>query len=420
VQKTFFSILTLFLSLVTAQPVDTISIIGNERTRDHIILRELQHPIPANFDSTTAGEDRDRIYNLGLFSTVDIQQVDSAYTVIVVETFPIIPIPIVEYDEGTGVSWGGGIAFLNFRGLNEKLIFGGITGKQSTYFFDFKDPWVWGDHVSFGAELYQFASESPIYNYRALIQNFQLETGYYRGNHHKFNYELAYQYISLDSTSTDAGEYKKFFHSNSSSSYIYLKGLLHYQYDTRDIYTDPTKGERLKIRLTPAWGISHTSNRLKLELSFKKYLSLHGLILDPVLSMNSRLILKDTWDLPPFENEYLGGEGFVRGYSPVVQQNPEEVQFSMEGSQILYQNFQIQHTLARRRDFKKMEVGIDLAYFIDFGISADSPKSFALKNSIFGYGAGFRFFLSGAGVISIDFGFNPYGTWFVHPSDGDY
>ena len=92
----------------------------------------------------------------------------------------------------------------------------------------------------------------------------------------------------------------------------------------------------------------------------------------------------------------------------------------MEGSQILYQNFQIQHTLARRRDFKKMEVGIDLAYFIDFGISADSPKSFALKNSIFGYGAGFRFFLSGAGVISIDFGFNPYGTWFVHPSDGDY
>ncbi len=406
--------------MVGAIPVETISIIGNDHTRDHIILRELQHPIPATFDSTVAGEDRDRIYNLGLFSMVDIQQVDSVYTIYVVETFPIIPIPIIEYDEGKGVSWGGGIAYLNFRGLNEKLIFGGVTGKQSTYFFDFKDPWVWGDHVSLGAKLFQYTSDSPVYNYQLMIQNIQFETGYYKGYHHKYNFEIAYQYISLDSSITNTEDYSRYSYDFALTSFTYLSGLIYYQYDTRDVYTDPTKGERLKIRISPSLGLSNTSNRLQAEISYKKYHLLKGIALDPVLSAKSKLVLKDTYNLPVFGMEYLGGEGFVRGYSPIIQQNPEEVQSLMEGSQILYQNFQVQHTLLPRKDYRKVELGIDMAYFIDFGISANSPYNFSLKNGIVGYGAGVRLFLSGAGVISIDFGYNPYGTFFVHPSDGDY
>jgi outer membrane protein assembly factor BamA len=405
---------------VGAIPVESISIIGNEHTRDHIILRELQHPIPAEFDSTKAGADRDRIYNLGLFSTVEIQQVDSVYTIYVVETFPIIPIPIIEYDEGKGVSWGGGIAYLNFRGLNEKLIFGGVTGNQSTYFFDFIDPWVWGDHISLGAYLVQYTSDSPVYDYQLMIQNIQFESGFYTGYNHKYNFEIAYQYISLDSSYSTTYEYSRFPYNFSLTSFTYLNGLIYYQYDTRDVYTDPTKGERLKIRLSPALGLSNTSNRLQVEISYKKYHLLKGIALDPVLSTNSKLVFKDTYNLPVFEKEYLGGEGYVRGYSPIIQQNPEEVQSRMEGSQILYQNMQLQHTLLPRKDYRKVELGIDLAYFIDFGISANSPRNFSLKNSIIGYGAGVRLFLSGAGVISIDFGYNPYGTFFVHPTNGDY
>ena len=31
---------------------------------------------------------------------------------------------------------------------------------------------------------------------------------------------------------------------------------------------------------------------------------------------------------------------------------------------------------------------------------------------------GLRLFVSGPGVISLDFGFNPYGGWNLHPSEG--
>ena len=56
-------------------------------------------------------------------------------------------------------------------------------------------------------------------------------------------------------------------------------------------------------------------------------------------------------NLPLFEYEYLGGEGLVRGYSPVIQENPVQIQNKIEGSQILYESIQLQHTLIKRRNY---------------------------------------------------------------------
>ena len=76
-----FSALIFSFSICTASLVESINIIGNDHTQNHIILREIHHPIPGKYDSTLVLEDRNRIYNLGLFSTVEIEQVDSFYTV---------------------------------------------------------------------------------------------------------------------------------------------------------------------------------------------------------------------------------------------------------------------------------------------------------------------------------------------------
>ena len=58
---------------------------------------------------------------------------------------------------------------------------------------------------------------------------------------------------------------------------------------------------------------------------------------------------------------------------------------------------------------------MDLVYFADFGISSNSLGTFKLSNGIIGYGIGVRLFVSGLGLISLDIGFNPYGSWFIHP-----
>ena len=89
-------ILSVLFSIGKAEYVDQLNIIGNEHTEMYIIERELHQPIPGEFDSILATQDRDRIYNLGLFSTVEVEQVDSIYTVLIVETFQFYPIPLAD------------------------------------------------------------------------------------------------------------------------------------------------------------------------------------------------------------------------------------------------------------------------------------------------------------------------------------
>ena len=116
----------------------------------------------------------------------------------------------------------------------------------------------------------------------------------------------------------------------------------------------------------------------------------------------------------------MGGEDFVRGYSPLPEENPEEISHLIEGFNIYYNSLQIQHTLLKKKDYHRIELGIDMVYFADWGISANKISSFKLKNTIFGFGFGFRFFASGTGVVGIDFGFNPFDPYnqpFIHLSD---
>ena len=417
-----FSVLTIILlnSICTASYINNLNILGNEHTQYHIIQRELYHPIPGEYDSVLAAQDRDRIYNLGLFSTVEINQIDSSYSVFVIETFRILPLPLSEYEEGKGISLGAGIVLLNFRGLNEQLVLGGIQGKQNTYFFKFEDPWAYGNHGSLSAGISQLNTESAVYNYSYTENDLIIGTGLYKGENHKYKSVIGLQKISLDTVSIQIDDYNIYSFDLENKFFNYIISIIKYEYDTRDIYIDPTNGEHLQMTLRPKLGIDSTSNRMSLNLSYKKYFSLKGLILDPVVSVKSQFLLKYTKDLPVFENEYVGGEGFVRGYSPIIQDNPSQVQSKIEGSQIIYQNLQLQHTLIERRDYNQIEAGIDLVYFVDFGISSRSIKSVNINRVLFGYGFGFRFFISGAGIISIDFGYNPYGSWFIHPYDGNY
>jgi hemolysin activation/secretion protein len=90
-----------------------------------------------------------------------------------------------------------------------------------------------------------------------------------------------------------------------------------------------------------------------------------------------------------------------------------------EGVHAFYESIQLQHTLFPRKDYGGIELGIDVVYFLDAGVSSKSLNSIDLKNSIVGYGFGLRIFASGAGVIGIDIGFNPYGTYFIHPTVGN-
>ena len=113
--------------------ISKIKIIGNDYTKSRIVLREIHHPIPGEYDSIMAKADRDRIYNLGLFSTVEISQLDTIYLILLTETFNYLPIPLIEYSESKGFSYGAMFLMRNFQGLNRKVSIEGIFGKENLY-----------------------------------------------------------------------------------------------------------------------------------------------------------------------------------------------------------------------------------------------------------------------------------------------
>lgn len=417
--KFFYLLFILNLIPVSlASQIMDIKIIGNKHTLNEIILREVHLPIPGEYDSTLAREDRNRIYNLGLFSTVDVRQIDSSYTITLVETFRFIPIPIADFNEAKGWSYGGGVAFLNFNGLNQKLIMGGIGGEETTYFLNFNDPWVTGDHVSLLGNLYQFNTKNPVYSYHYQERGVNIGTGFYKDKIHKFNFLFGLEDASIDTTGLI---YSKMDYNINEilPDYQYIRGEFGYTFDKRDIYLDPTSGEKFIFYFKPKISMGKSENYYRFQLGYSNYYQLSEKYLNPVFSVNSKLYLQYSKVLPIFEYLYLGGEDYVRGYSPLPDSNATEISHLIEGTNIIYQSFQLQHTLFEKKDYRGVELGIDMVYFSDFGISSNDIASFKLQNMLIGFGIGFRFFASGAGVIGIDFGFNPYGQMYTHLSDSN-
>ena len=417
IKNLLFFIFLILVGPLKSDSIHSIKIIGNNHTKAKIILREIQHPIPGEIDSIIMETDRNRIYNLGIFSTVNISAIDSIYTITVVETFRIIPFPMVDYDEGKGFSYGGGMTNLNFRGLNEKLTFGILFGEDQTWFLNFIDPWIRGNHVSLKLGLYDYHTDGMVYAYNYREKGGFVGTGFFKSANHKFDLKLGAESITLDTT--DVKKYGRWILNDFFSNYQYFYAEFNYQFDTRDIYIDPTKGQHFVFNILPRFGLYKTKGYHQYKIKYTRYIKLYNTYGDPVFSSRSELFIQNHEEVPPFSFVYIGGEDYVRGYSPIPWQNPESISVNIEGVHVFYQSFQIQHTLFPKKDFGGIEIGIDAVYFFDFGLAFKKINSFNFENGVTGLGFGFRFFTSGIGVIGIDFGFNPLGSYFVHPTSGN-
>ena len=70
---------------------------------------------------------------------------------------------------------------------------------------------------------------------------------------------------------------------------------------------------------------------------------------------------------------------------------------------------EIQNTVIERKEyFSESEFGIDILFFVDWGVGYNMNSIIDFNNSLFGYGVGLKIFLLG-GTIKLDYGFNLHG-----------
>ncbi len=107
--------------------IDSIKIVGNEKTKDFIILRELTIVPGDSIDYETLQFNKERVFSLGIFTRVDLQIIKedglNKLLIMVEESWYIFPVPFINIPEKTfsRVSYGINFYYLNFRGRNETI-----------------------------------------------------------------------------------------------------------------------------------------------------------------------------------------------------------------------------------------------------------------------------------------------------------
>lgn len=262
--------------------VERVFLIGNEKTKSPIILREIEieegKKYPDSLLNILAEEGRMRIYNTNLFNTVTVQVLkDSPNTANVLitleERWYFYVAPIFRIDDRNLMDWlinrGGDLGRTNyglkmdqynFRGNNEKLRFIGQAGFQKRYFLSYSIPYIEKSQrhglIFEGAFLereslpYITEDHLPSFNMGEDI-NRQVMAGLvtysYRPNFYDFHFVTG-GYRKVNVTDTIVSLNPNYL-GNGATSQQFFNLIYTYVHDFRNNRNYPTKGDFTRIML---------------------------------------------------------------------------------------------------------------------------------------------------------------------------
>ena len=255
--------------------IEDIKLVGNEKTKDHVVLRELRFRKGQPFNKFLASRSMERLYNLGFFEDVNMKLLPgegSSYSV-------IVEIDMIEQKTGivtvgAGYSNSDGIVGMvevgdsNFRGTGDKVNvhweFGG-SGRGKNYQFSYTRPWIndKGDSLGFSLynRIYQYddfdATGNTVAEYQKRKKGWNLTWGRvsdeYRTNY--LNFESTKEALNSepqpgpgaasDKWTSWKTKIKENIGKTNSMTFTHV-------YDSRDNYFNATKGKRLSCSLQ--WG----------------------------------------------------------------------------------------------------------------------------------------------------------------------
>lgn len=255
--------------------IEDIKLVGNEKTKDHVVLRELRFRKGHPFNKFLASRSMERLYNLGFFEDVNMKLLpgeSSSHSV-------IVEIDMIEQKTGivtvgAGYSNSDGIVGMvevgdsNFRGTGDKVNvhweFGG-SGRGKNYQFSYTRPWIndKGDSLGFSLynRIYQYddfdATGNTVAEYQKRKKGWNLTWGRvsdeYRTNY--LNFESTKEALNSEPQAGPGAKPDKWeswktkikenIGKTNSMTFTHV-------YDSRDNYFNATKGKRLSYALQ--WG----------------------------------------------------------------------------------------------------------------------------------------------------------------------
>lgn len=314
--------------------VKNVVITGNEITKPEIILREMSLKKNSRFSLKKYSDDLLNIYNLALFTKVDmipipVNDKEITLNVDVQERWYILPLPSAGIEDGEfkKIWMGLRIRWDNFRGRNERLSFGFRIFYNPSVSLSYSIPWI-------GSKLHLFTSigggwqrnknqslvavgrESGTNTITFKDENFEnikyhaeLTVGRYFGN--EFSVFTEYKFNHLRVTKYQPG---RTLSEDGVDRYLSIGAGI--SFDSRDIVEYATKGDYLKTSY-------HRFGFIDKEIDFGRF-TLENQSFIPIhfskkyyVTAASKLFTSVAMGaiIPVYNHEYLGySEDFVRGW----------------------------------------------------------------------------------------------------------
>jgi len=378
---------------------EKIQIVGNTKTRDKVIRRELLMAEGELYNASEMNKSKDRLKRTGFFKEVDFSTSRGS-----TEEKIDLDIKVEEAPTGAltfGVGYSTIESVVGSASISDRNLFGygymgslkfGLGAKTRNVRFSFTDPYFLGYPFSAGIDLYHEDVEIfDEYSYK--IVGGDLRFGKDFTDRFRIDAMYKLENVNVYNVSVTASTFIQEQKGKRTTSAISMTPSM----DTRDDYYNPSRGARHSLFIQNAGGILGGDN------SFVKVLGetswFFPLPLKTVLNLRGKLGMIMPYSgkqTPIYEKFFVGGLNTVRGFEYGVA-GPLDINGEPIGSKKMAV-FSSELTFPLSRD-----IGLKGALFFDIGKGFDKIKDITpLK---FGIGPGIRW-LSPFGPIHVDVGFN--------------
>ncbi|MDL2259400.1 outer membrane protein assembly factor BamA [Deltaproteobacteria bacterium OttesenSCG-928-K17] len=380
---------------------DRITIVGNDKTRDKVIRRQLSVVEGDQFSSSRIQASQSTLMRSTYFEQVNLVPGPS-------DTDDKMNLRVEVKERPTGsFQIGGGYSNYNsifgvIRVTQDNLfgygrrvsVEGNVGSKNSYYNISFTDPWVADIPLTMGVDLYKYQNKYD--NYTKESTGFALRAGYPIWGHWYLSGRYSLEKIDIKDVSADSSQYLKSMmqYSTDSIATVTLRR------DTRNHFFFPTDGSVARFSYAKAsslFGGDTNFSRYEAEgaywfpLPFFKGASLmvHG---------EMGYMTEDGKDgLPTYEKYMIGGINSVRGYDwySISPRDPGTNE-TIGGEKMLVANVELAFPILK-------DQGLYGVAFFDAGNVWDKDGKYEFGDLRKSYGAGLRY-LSPMGPFRIEYG----------------
>lgn len=413
---------------------------GNRFTKTQVILREMQTEVGDTVDAGILQEDQKRIYNLGLFNRVEIdslQQPEGVHLLIGVSEYPLYPFYVRPFlilhrndNDWNKLSYGLGLAHLNFRGRNEKAVISAWAGYDPGVALDYSNPWLFGSTqlltgFRFAIQRVRdlsFANIDSIVDQRRIGGSWNLGRRF--GLFTYLSVNFGYTELKFNPPVKEALEPLNHEHLPSAG--------LTFVYDKRDLFEYPRSGVFAKLWAQRTGFNSQHVHFLRYGADLRGYKKIYrGLALGARVMTN---LAQD--EMPFYERVFLGYSTRVRGHfngnendkiqsRSIAALGNKTNLFKDEGENLIFSSVELRFPILPLRYFsvndmpglggylQNLKFGLSAGIFFDYGRvwfqkpPPDRPRR-VLPPQL-GYGAGLHIHLPYINLLRLEFAFDEEG-----------